>query len=215
MNTPQKIMRRSASTPVSASASARLLRTDESTVVWIKNKKTGAQNLLELRRGTVTWPSFPESDPQRMWATEEEWRASVKPVPSAPKKPKPVTLRVEGSTVVWCHETGVLLELRRGDLTWPSFPKSEPQRTWATEEEWRAAVAPVVPVVPVAPVVPAPVDGSTRWEVRRGNHLWFFDSYEDAREFSDKPGPVAASLMPVRILPTYLTLRSGKKVYHK
>ena len=156
------------SAPAPAPAPARrLLCTDSSTVVWFNNK--GVKALLELRRGDVTWPAFPSSHPQRTWATEVEWRAATDAAPArTPVKEKEKgLLRTDSSTVVWFNNKGVkaLLELRRGDVTWPSFPSSHPQRTWATEAEWRAATEPpstptLTPEPPSTPM-PAPTPDST------------------------------------------------------
>ena len=158
------------SAPAPAPAPARrLLCTDSSTVVWFNNK--GAKALLELRRGDVTWPAFPSSHPQRTWATEVEWRAATDAAPArTPVKEKEKgLLRTDSSTVVWYNnkvaQARALLELRRGDVTWPSFPSSHPQRTWATEAEWRAAIEPpstptLTPEPPSTPM-PAPTPDST------------------------------------------------------
>ena len=91
-------------------------------------------------------------------------------VDSAPA-PAPAPARrllcTDSSTVVWFNNKGVkaLLELRRGDVTWPAFPSSHPQRTWATEAEWRAAIEPpstptLTPEPPSTPM-PAPTPDST------------------------------------------------------
>jgi len=225
MNTPQKAMRN-------------VLRENGSTVIRIRNKKTGTHSLLELRRGTLTWPSFPKDEPQRTWISEEDWRATVKSVPPAPKKAAArqsrLVLRTTGSTVVWFNnkETRALnlLELRRGDLTWPSFPPSEPQRIWSTEEEWRAAVEAPATVSATAPVeesvIVEPSGDHLQWAVRRGNHSWFFESLEEAEEWvrATKKGTKIQSVLgracsseqpvaPVKQSSVYLTLRSGKKVY--
>ena len=124
------------------------------------------------------------------------------------------TLRSATSTVTWFFAEGGprLLELRRGPLTWPQFPATEPQRTWATVEEWQADTADETPVPvpglvaeepaaeePAAPVAPPPpppltlrVTKTECW-VTNGCHTWFFDTLQEANAFLDGEEEFAAS----------------------
>ena len=105
-------------------------------------------------------------------------RRAARAASTASTAPTSRVLRTDSSTVVWFNNknTGVqtLLELRRGALTWPSFPASEPQRTWATEAEWRAATG----AKPIVSTLTLNV-----YQVQQGNHTWYFDSSEEAEEF--------------------------------
>ena len=149
--------------------------------------------------------------------------APVVVAPVAEPKDKRL-LRTATSTVVWFDAkvsgTLRLLELRRGATTWPKFPPSNPQRTWASEAEWRRDVSMIVrfyekdsgylreleglrPGAATWLMSPSQLT-DTEWqqftnqmcddrgvEVKFGNHSRFFDNFKDAFDFMDS-GDAAA-----------------------
>ena len=49
-------------------------------------------------------------------------------------------LSTENASTVVVLSDGSCLELRRGTITWPNFPKNNLRKTWASEVEWRASL---------------------------------------------------------------------------
>ena len=157
-----------------------LLRTDSSTVVWYNNKVAQARALLELRRGDVTWPSFPSSHPQRTWATEAEWRAAIEPPSTPTLTPEPPSTPMPAPTP---DSTPTLALVPEPPSTPTLAPEPPSTPTLALVPEPPSMPDSTPKHAPTPDSTPAPSLSVSSWQVKYGNHTWFFDNRYELEEF--------------------------------